>query len=261
LGCTGTASVTVSVGSGLIIPVSASPSTVCVGSSSTITASGANNYHWNTGETTASITVSPSQQTTYTVTGDNGSCTGSGSVTVGVSDPPTVIATASPATICAGSSSTLTASGNANVYLWNTQQTGQTITVSPTTTTTYAVAGYNAFNCRGIGQVDVVVDATNCSGTAGARISSDDEQTQTTNSDGIAVYPNPSHGISYVSNVPKGVVLEVYNAVGQKVIASPVESGSESIEINLLQYTRGIYFVKITQSGKSVYQGRVLKID
>src|SRR4029078_10344078 len=119
-------------------------------------------YHWSTGETTASITVSPTQQTTYTVTGDSGgSCSGTANVTVSVSQPPTVTATASPGTICPGGSSTLTASGNANVYQWNTGQSGATITVSPSATTTYYVAGYNSFNCTSIAQVDVIVDASN----------------------------------------------------------------------------------------------------
>src|SRR6185503_10617868 len=125
--------------------------------------SGATNYHWNTGETTASITVSPTQQTTYTVTGNNGAgCSGTASATVSVSQPPTVTATASPATICLGGSSTLTANGDdIHVYQWGNGQIGQTLTVSPTETTTYFVAGYNSSNCSGIGEVTVTVTPLN----------------------------------------------------------------------------------------------------
>lgn len=42
------------------------------GESTTLTASGAENYIWDTGETTASITVSPTETTTYSVIGING---------------------------------------------------------------------------------------------------------------------------------------------------------------------------------------------
>jgi hypothetical protein len=205
--------------------------------------------------------VSPTQQTTYTVTGSNGgSCTGRDSVTIVVNPTPTVTATASPTTICPGGSSTLTGNG-ANIYQWSTQQNGQTIVVSPTATTTYFVAGYNGFNCRGIGQVDVTVDATNCSGNSGSRISSDDAQTQATgdNANGIVVYPNPSRGISYISSAPVGAVVEVFNQVGQKIVSGTIDNDSGQAEINLAQHTKGIYFVRISQSGKPVYQTRIVK--
>jgi len=192
------------------------------------------------------------------VTGDNGSCSGSGSVTVGVSGPPTVTAIASPATICAGTSSTLTASGNANVYQWNTGQTGATITVSPSTTTTYYVAGYNGFNCRGIAQVVVTVDATGCSGASGARVASNGEPDTSST---IAVYPNPSKGVLYIKNAPKDSQVEIFNQVGQRIAAGTIEDIDEPAEINLTQNLRGIYFIRISQSNKSVYQGRIIKIE
>src|SRR5690606_30774029 len=42
--------------------------TICEGSSTTLTATGGSTYEWSTGETTASITVSPDNTTSYTVT-------------------------------------------------------------------------------------------------------------------------------------------------------------------------------------------------
>lgn len=57
------------------VNTTASPgSTVASGTPVTITASGASSYSWSTGETTASITVTPSATTTYTVTGTTGGC-------------------------------------------------------------------------------------------------------------------------------------------------------------------------------------------
>jgi hypothetical protein len=43
--------------------------TVCLGSSITITVSGADTYVWNTGSTTNPLTVSPTTNTNFTVTG------------------------------------------------------------------------------------------------------------------------------------------------------------------------------------------------
>lgn len=55
------------------------------GQSTTLAASGANTYLWSTEETTASITTTPAENTTYTVIGTNQyGCTGTASVTVTV---------------------------------------------------------------------------------------------------------------------------------------------------------------------------------
>ncbi|MBQ3751093.1 MAG: hypothetical protein II865_07320 [Bacteroidales bacterium] len=68
--------------------------TVNYGQATTLTASGANNYQWSTGATTASITVYPTTTPTtmYTVTGTNSyGCTATASVTVTVNPvAPTV---------------------------------------------------------------------------------------------------------------------------------------------------------------------------
>ncbi len=54
------------------------------GESTTLTASGADSYEWSTGETTASITVSPSETTKYTVVGTKEGCEDEAEVTVNV---------------------------------------------------------------------------------------------------------------------------------------------------------------------------------
>ena len=59
---------------------------IVIGESTTLTASGAASYVWSTGETTASITVSPTENKTYTVVGTSaGGCTDDASITVYVS--------------------------------------------------------------------------------------------------------------------------------------------------------------------------------
>src|SRR5258708_29064787 len=54
------------------VTISASPSSViCAGASTPLTTNGPSTYRWNTGATTATITVSPSTTATYSVTGTN----------------------------------------------------------------------------------------------------------------------------------------------------------------------------------------------
>ncbi len=49
-------------------------SNVCSGSSTTLTAGGATSYTWSTGATTSSIVITPTANTTYSVTGATGTC-------------------------------------------------------------------------------------------------------------------------------------------------------------------------------------------
>jgi len=111
---------------------------ICEGGSIELTASGGDSYIWNNGETTANITVNPNSTTTYTVTVTQNGCTDSDSVLVVVNPLPTANAGAD-VTINNGENTTLTASGG-GTYLWSTGETTASITVNPTTTTTYSVS-------------------------------------------------------------------------------------------------------------------------
>ncbi|MGB4004365.1 MAG: SpoIID/LytB domain-containing protein, partial [Bacteroidales bacterium] len=144
------------------VTVTANPSSICKGKSSTLTASGASTYSWSHSlGSGASKTVTPTTTTTYTVTGtgSNG-VTKSVTVKVTVNPTPTVTASASPSTICSGASSVLTA-GGASTYSWSGGLgTGSSKTVSPTSTTTYAVTGTSTAGCTGTKSVTVTVNPT-----------------------------------------------------------------------------------------------------
>ena len=58
--------------------------TITQGESTTLTASGADSYVWSTGETTASITVSPEETTKYSVVGTTNGCEAETEITVNV---------------------------------------------------------------------------------------------------------------------------------------------------------------------------------
>ncbi len=67
-----------------VVVINPSAATITQGQSVTLTASGATSYVWNTGATTASITVTPSSTTTYSVTGTKDGLNDSESVVVTV---------------------------------------------------------------------------------------------------------------------------------------------------------------------------------
>lgn len=163
--CTNTTTVTVTISSGLNISANASPGqTICVGQSTTLTASGGTTYTWMPGNLTGgTVNVSPTSTTTYTVVGNTAGCTGTATITITVNNGLTVNVTANPGlTICPNGSTTLTATG-ATEYVW-TPPTGLSSTTianpvaNPTSTTTYTVVG-NTGGCTGTAVVTVTVGA------------------------------------------------------------------------------------------------------
>ncbi|MCX8081492.1 MAG: LamG domain-containing protein, partial [Bacteroidia bacterium] len=120
--------------------ITVNSATICTGSSATLNAGGASSYTWNTGANTSSIVVSPTSNTTYTVTGSNGNCSNSQTTQVTVLSVPNI--TVNAPTICSGNSVMLTASG-ASSYTWNTGANSNTIMVNPSVTTVYTVTGSN----------------------------------------------------------------------------------------------------------------------
>lgn len=158
-GCTNQAVLTISVTSSPTITASANSATICFGGTSTLSASGATSYTWNPGGLTgSSTTVNPIISTIYTVTGANGSCVNSNTVSVTVNALPAIIANASPNPLCAGNQATLTASG-ALTYTWNPGiLSGSSVTVAPIVSTIYTVQGTNALGCVGSTTVNLVVN-------------------------------------------------------------------------------------------------------
>ncbi|MEM6398512.1 MAG: proprotein convertase P-domain-containing protein [Bacteroidota bacterium] len=148
------------------------PTEVCPGDPVTLTASGADSYSWSTGATTASITEVPLITTTYTVTGTTNGCSTTEEITV-TALPPNPTVSSNPVQICEGQSSTLSVTDVAPTatFQWSTGDTGQNITVTPATTTTYQVTVTDG-PCSTISFISVLVDPA---GTADLIVQGPDE--------------------------------------------------------------------------------------
>jgi len=164
--CSAGTSATVNVASGITAAISSTNTTVCPGSPATLTASGGNNYSWSTTETTASIVVSPSVTTTYSVLVSSGNCTDAASITVTVSNNGIIANISGPTNICAGGSATLTALGGSN-YVWSTAQTTAAITVTPVSSTTYSVI-VSAGTCTATASMTINVGSNITASIAGS---------------------------------------------------------------------------------------------
>jgi gliding motility-associated-like protein len=146
--CTNTQTLLVSV-----IPtpsLSTNNSTICAGSSTSLTVSGATSYTWNlpnnsASVNTTSIIVSPSVTTNYTITGSNSNCQSSAIVTVAVLNPTSTI-NVNLQNVCSGITTTLIANGASN-YTWLPGNIlGSSISVNFASPTIYTVIG-TSNNC------------------------------------------------------------------------------------------------------------------
>jgi hypothetical protein len=136
-GCSNTAVSTVSVNS--LPNVTVNSGAICSGQTFTMNPNGANTYTYSSG----SSVVSPSVQTSYTVTGTNTltGCSKNAVSTVSVNSLPVI--TVNSGAICEGQSFTITPSGASTFTI----QGGNSV-VSPTTNTTYTVTGTSSNGCE-----------------------------------------------------------------------------------------------------------------
>jgi gliding motility-associated-like protein len=165
-GCVKTATVTITVNP-LPSVSGVADKTICAGSSTTISATGAATYSWSpatglSNSTVANPIATPGSTTTYIVTGTSANgCTDTGKVTVTVNPLPTISGGGNQS-ICTGSSVQLNATGGTS-YVW-TPSTGLSCTTcpaplaSPSATATYQVAGTDANGCSNTDNVTVTVN-------------------------------------------------------------------------------------------------------
>jgi hypothetical protein len=203
-GCYGSKTVSIMVISNPTIGVSISNSSLCLGETATLTASGASTYTWNTGSNNAVISISPVNTVTYSVSGSvtNG-CSGTKTFTINVSPNPTLSISTSNTLICSGDSSILMVTG-ANSYSWSTGTTGNSAIISPTLTTSYTVTGTNNNGCSTMSVI--TQNVSSCIGIKEFFIESIY----------FLIYPNPNNGnLSIETDRELHVVL--VNELGQTV--------------------------------------------
>ncbi|WP_293687636.1 SdrD B-like domain-containing protein, partial [Spirosoma sp. 48-14] len=162
-------------------PVAAlSSATLCVGQSVTLTASGGSSFVFSDGtaNTTGLLIVAPTSTTAYSVTASSGAnCSASASATVTVNLLPTPALTS--ATICAGESVTLTATGGTSYTFSNgTTNTTGLMTATPVSTTAYSVTVANATGCISsttatitVNQLPALLTSVSCNGLATYQVS------------------------------------------------------------------------------------------
>jgi hypothetical protein len=145
LGCSSIASQFILVKSVPVFSISSTNSFICKGSTTTLSALGANSYSWIGGPTNPSWVVNPNSTTTFSVKGiyPNMGCASTQTISVVVFEPQFTIT--GNTVVCLGGTTTLTANG-ANSYTWNGNFFFPFIPVSPTVYTVYQVSAASSSN-------------------------------------------------------------------------------------------------------------------
>jgi hypothetical protein len=231
-GCVGTSTIQLTINSLPVVSINA-PSSICSGYEAILTASGAGTYTWSNGSNGQTTTVIPvTGNSTFSVAGASGGCTGTQTVTISVDPSPTVQVSTSTITSCAGMDVTLTANG-ALTYSWNTSDTTAAIVVAPVVTTVYTVTGFGSNGCgHTIAYTHTVTDCTDI-----------DELTLNNT---FNIYPNPNNG-SFVIAALKGHIT-VFDGTGREIMNTEIFN---SQPVNITGLAKGFYLVAIQNGNKT----------
>jgi hypothetical protein len=226
---------------------------ICEGASTTLTADGGASYEWNTGDTTASITVSPIETTTYTVTSSNSyGCIDTSFQEVAVHAAPEVDFTGLPDTACTyteglpltGIPEGGTFSGTGmvgNIFSPAGAELGEN-------TITYVYT--DSFGCEGIATQVIYVSL--CTGI---------ETVDGEDLNSLVVYPNPaSEGIhiSFTSQLNGTGTLRIIDVLGRNIKSEvlKISTGQNSASINLEEIAKGDYII-LLQNGNNILKEKV----
>jgi hypothetical protein len=221
---------TISPGSG----ISVNSSTICSGSTTSLIASGATTYTWNTGSNSSSITVSPSVTTVYTVSSNDATC-GLITQTSTVNVNPTPIVTFSSTTISSCTDDSLvvlTGSPSGGVFT-GTGVFGNNF--DPGIGVGNYVISYtyfDSFGCGGVATKTISVSA--CVGIHEIK-----------NSSNFKIYPNPANDYLMITNEKEAdITFKLFDATGKLLITKQL---------------KGIYFIETSDSSKNTYRSKVIK--
>jgi gliding motility-associated-like protein len=239
LGCLGinTVVITITVNPLPIVTATASLPVICNTATTSLIGGGADTYTWTGGAINGSV-FSPTQTTTYSVTGTYTltGCTSTNiaAQTITVDATPTITASSANTVICEGTTATLTASG-ASSYTWSLG--GATTAIfnpTPTITTTYSVVGTSSAGCTSTNTAIETI-SVNPTPTVSAAINNSvicDGETVTANGSGAQTYTWTSgitDAVAFTPSITSSYSVSGTNSVGcvsanQAVISVTVNS-------------------------------------
>lgn len=176
-----------------------------------LTGSGGSSYLWSTGQTGATISVTPNTTTTYTLTAISGGCSSTDQVVVTVAASPTP-SLGPDQTICSGFPVTLNASGG-GTYQWQST-TSTNFFGQPTGWTNIAGATSSSYTGNPTGTIYYQVIVTNAAGCSGSDVI---KITIGSGTFGITAPPFICQGSSVTLSLPSSMTAYTWDVAGTPV--------------------------------------------
>lgn len=246
-GCTNSATIGIQMAPTPTVFIGTTTFSLCSGKSVTLVASGANTYTWNGVQQGSFITATLTTSTIYTVqgTGSNG-CKNTVTFMQTVAPLPTLSVSSTKSLICKGEPVAITVSGAAS-YSWHTasSNTGVTLLVTPTVSTTYSVTGTGNNGCKNI--TAFTQSVSNCTGIESHQTLAD-----------LKLYPNPNTGeftISSSENEFQNDVFIISNTLGQIVFEQQISGRQIGVSTGL---STGVYHCQVLRSGVIIHTGKII---
>lgn len=204
------------------LSLSATASSICNGDSTILSVSSSvlnTTYTWNPGNYHgSSYTVKPQSTSTYTVTGTTSSgCASTNNATITVYPVPSINITASSQAICKGNQVKLKAHSSitpASFVWYPGGLTGDSITVSPLTSTTYTV----------------IASTSHCSNSASINITVNPVPELTLSQSSTTICAGDSATLSISSNTPTtSFIWSTGNLTGNSIVVKPIITTSYSV--------------------------------
>lgn len=205
--------------------------------------SGNYTYLWSPGSQTVA-SVSGINPGVYTVLVNDliNQCSISKTIQVN-SLPSPSITVAGNLTICVGATTSLSASG-ADTYSWSNSATSNSVSISPSVTTSYTVIGTNSLNlCSSTKTLSVFV--SKCLGIKNSTL----ENT-------INLYPNPAQDYLLI-NFNEAIEnytyrLSVYTSEGKLFQTEKILFKNKNVELKTNDLKSGIYFIQIQSENSTI---------
>lgn len=246
-GCSDTAKYNMVVsGNSPVVAISTSDTTICVGASTTLDATGSDiaSVSWSTNATTNSITVMPAADSTYEVIAMNGCGSDTAMFTVKVNALPVITFTVANDTVCSTAGTESLSATPVGGTFSGTGVTGSTFDPSAATISAANIITYS------------YTDGNGCANTATASIYVDVcAGINTTLAKQVSIYPNPATELLNVKVGNTYATVTLMDMTG-RVIESQLAQGT--VNFNFSNLSNGMYVIKV-QSDKEVVEYKVTK--
>ncbi|MBA2610426.1 MAG: T9SS type A sorting domain-containing protein [Bacteroidetes bacterium] len=233
-GCSNSATTNVNIVS--VPNITVNSATICVGNTTTLTASGVSSFTWSTGSNSANITPSPSVTTNYTVSGLAPGCpviaTNTSIVVVNALPSVTLNSISSP--VCVNSPTILLSGSPAGGSFSGPGISGNTFNPSTAGAGSFSIT-YSYTNTNNCSNTDIkTVTVSLCTGLK--------EQLQ---DNIVSVFPNPVQNELKINinNNSLEYKLDVYSPEGKLVYSE--KSSRSALSIDVSAFSAGLYSIRI----------------